>query len=103
MKKYKGIRYSFRPKSYWAEPDPLTAILRNVTGGNPRRMIPHSTFFKSTMTEPKPLGDFKDQLLASREIQELIDGEYGPSAGEALARFQSGDLDDLPDLIEVNK
>lgn len=29
----------FRPKSYWAETDPLSAILRNVTGENRRQMI----------------------------------------------------------------
>jgi hypothetical protein len=39
MKKYKGIRYGFRPKSYWVETDPLSAILRNVTGENRRQMI----------------------------------------------------------------
>jgi len=39
MKKYQGIRYGFRPKSYWAETDPLSAILRNVTGENRRQMI----------------------------------------------------------------
>ena len=39
MKKYKGIRYGFRPKSYWEETDPLSAILRNVTGENRRQMI----------------------------------------------------------------
>jgi hypothetical protein len=31
MKKYRGIRYGFRPESYWSETD-LTAILRNVIG-----------------------------------------------------------------------
>jgi hypothetical protein len=36
MKKYRGIRYGFRPASYWSETDPLTAILRNVTGENRR-------------------------------------------------------------------
>ena len=39
MKKYKGIRYGFRPKSYWHDLDPLSAILRNVTGENRRQMI----------------------------------------------------------------
>jgi hypothetical protein len=39
MKKYRGIRYGFRPSSYWSETDPLSAILRNVTGENRRRMI----------------------------------------------------------------
>lgn len=39
MKTYRGIRYSFRPPFYWDETDPLSAILRNVTGENRRRMI----------------------------------------------------------------
>ncbi|MEN9595414.1 MAG: hypothetical protein RLY23_1897, partial [Actinomycetota bacterium] len=33
------IRYAFRPQSYWEDADPLSAILRNVTGENRRRMI----------------------------------------------------------------
>jgi hypothetical protein len=39
MKKFKGIRYGFRPKSYWEDLDPLSVILRNVTGENRRQMI----------------------------------------------------------------
>ena len=39
MKTYPGIRYGFRPKSYWTDTDPLSAILRNVTGENRRQMI----------------------------------------------------------------
>lgn len=39
MKKYASIRYGFRPQSYWQDADPLSAILRNVTGENRRRMI----------------------------------------------------------------
>ena len=39
MKKFKGIRYGFRPKSYWNESDPLEAILRNIKGENRRRMV----------------------------------------------------------------
>lgn len=39
MKKYSGIRYGFRPKTYWEDADPLSAILRNVKGENRRQMI----------------------------------------------------------------
>jgi hypothetical protein len=39
VKKFKGIRYGFRPKSYWNESDPLEAILRNIKGENRRRMV----------------------------------------------------------------
>ena len=39
MKKFKGIGYGFRPKSYWSESDPLEAILRNIKGENRRQMV----------------------------------------------------------------
>ena len=39
MKTYPGIKYSFRPLSYWEDSDPLSAILRNVKGENRRQMI----------------------------------------------------------------
>ena len=39
MKKYHGIDYAFRPSSYWDDTNPLSAILRNVTGENRRQMI----------------------------------------------------------------
>ena len=53
------------------------------------------------MTQPKPLSAFKDQLLQSGDIQNLIAGKYGPEAAEG--RFRSGDDGDLWDLIEDNK
>ena len=31
--------FSFRPESYWEDPDPLAAILRNIKGSNRRKMI----------------------------------------------------------------
>lgn len=55
------------------------------------------------MTQPKPLSAFKDQLLQSKEIQQLIAEEFGAEAGTALGRFRSGDAADLWDLIEDNK
>ena len=39
MKTYPSIRYNKRPKSYWHDQDPLTAILRNVMGTERRAMI----------------------------------------------------------------
>jgi hypothetical protein len=39
MKKYRGIKYDFRPESYWDDADPLAAILRNVSGENRRQLI----------------------------------------------------------------
>ena len=31
--------FTFRPESYWEDPDPLAAILRNIKGSNRRKMI----------------------------------------------------------------
>ena len=39
MKTYPDIEYSFRPESYWEELDPLSAILRNITGESRRQKI----------------------------------------------------------------
>ena len=39
MKKVKGIKYNFRPKSYWNDSDPLQAILRNIKGENRRQIV----------------------------------------------------------------
>jgi len=39
MKKYSGIDYSFRPKSYWLDTEVLQALLRNVKGAERRKMI----------------------------------------------------------------
>lgn len=39
MKKFDGIDYEFRPRSYWEVADPLAAVLLNVKGTNRRRMI----------------------------------------------------------------
>ncbi len=39
MKKYPGIDYSFRPKSYWLDMEVLQALLRNVKGAERRKMI----------------------------------------------------------------
>ena len=55
------------------------------------------------MTKPQPLSAFKDQLLQSEDIQELIAKEYGPESDAAIGRFRSGDDGDLWDLIEDNK
>ena len=39
MKRYRGIKYSFRPKSYWDEDNVLQALLRDVKGAERRKMI----------------------------------------------------------------
>ena len=61
MKKYKGIRYSFRPKSYWEESDPLSAILRNVMGENRRQII--TDFWNSGRLEDLDAALLNDELV----------------------------------------
>ncbi len=39
MKKFRGIRYIFRPKSYWDDSDPLKAILKNIKGEKRRQLV----------------------------------------------------------------
>jgi hypothetical protein len=39
LKQVKGIRYGFRPISYWDDSDPLQSILKNIKGENRRRMV----------------------------------------------------------------
>jgi hypothetical protein len=55
------------------------------------------------MTKPKPLDEFMEALLASKEIQDFIKLEYGKQANAKLAEFRSGDTSELRDLIEDNK
>ena len=90
MKKYKGIRYSFRPQSYWEESDPLSAILRNVTGENRRQMI--TDYWKAGRLEeldPKLLQDETDNESRMRL------GPIHPSfmGGEYLPSYQPGEVE----------
>jgi hypothetical protein len=82
MKKVKGIRYGFRPKSYWEDLDPLTAILRNVTGENRRQMI--TDYWNAGRLEeldPKLLADEPDDDVRKslgRIHPSFMGGEYLP-------------------------
>ena len=72
FKRFEGIDYEFRPKSYWDTfDDPLQAILKNVKGTNRRQMI-------------------RDYWEAGR-IEELFDthllDELGKKTGVVSARF----------------
>ena len=62
MNRYRGIKYSFRPKSYWNDGNVLQVLLRDVKGAERRKMIKHyyeqgmfqeldETFTKSSLTE----------------------------------------------------
>jgi hypothetical protein len=90
MKKYKGIRYGFRPASYWEDLDPLSAILRNVTGENRRQMITdYWNAGKLEELDPALLKDEPDE--ASR--QRL--GRIHPSfmGGEYLPAYLHGEVE----------
>jgi len=56
-----------------------------------------------SMNIPKAISEFKDAILASEEIHDLVKRELGKQADEKWAAFQRGkDLDDLYDLISDN-
>ena len=70
MKKYKGIRYGFRPESYWEDLDPLSAILRNVTGENRRQMITdYWNAGKLEELDPALLNDVPDDAARQRRLR----------------------------------
>lgn len=83
MKKYKGVRYGYRPKSYWEDPDPLAAILRNVKGENRRQMIIDCwKAGKLEELEPSILLDEQDDETRRRRGRihpSFMGGEYLPS------------------------
>ena len=84
MKTYPKINYAFRPKSYWADVNPLAAILRNVTWENRRKMI-RDYWAAGKLAELDP-------ALLADEIAPATGHDLGPRAdfGAILAihRFQ---------------
>jgi hypothetical protein len=82
MKKYPKIRYGYRPKSYWKDADPLSAILRNVTGENRRRMIrDYWRAGKLEELDPELLKDVADEQVRKnlgRIHPSFMGGEYLP-------------------------
>ena len=90
MKKYKGIRYGFRPASYWEDLDPLSAILRNVTGENRRQMITdYWNAGKLEELDPALLNDVPDDAARQRL------GRIHPSfmGGEYLPGYLPGEVE----------
>lgn len=90
MKKIKGIRYGFRPKSYWEDLDPLSAILRNVTGENRRQMI--TDYWNAGRLE-----ELDPQLLADEpddDVRKSL-GRIHPSfmGGEYLPPYFPGEVE----------
>ena len=56
------------------------------------------------MTEPRDINEFKDAILASKEIHDLFLKEGGPDANSKWARFLNGEnIEDLYDFIGENK
>jgi hypothetical protein len=55
------------------------------------------------MTSPKPLDQFMKVLLASPVVQEFINERFGKESTAKLAQFQSGDTNELHDLLINNK
>lgn len=83
MKKYPGIDYGFTPESYWADTDPLSAILRNVKGENRRQMI--VDYWKAERLEELDPAILEDETgnesrrHLGRIHPSFLGGEYLPS------------------------
>ena len=82
MKTYPDIEYSFRPESYWEELDPLSAILRNITGESRRQKI--TDYWNEGRLEdldPSLLADEPDDISRTRLGRihpNFLGGEYLP-------------------------
>jgi hypothetical protein len=91
VKKYKGIRYGYRPKSYWSESSPLDAILRNVTGENRRRIIKASWL----------AGDIEN--IDPEILRDELEGEVRTGLGRIHPSFLGGEFlpPYLPGEVEI--
>ena len=82
MKRYRGIKYGFRPKSYWDEDNVLQALLRDVKGAERRKMIKYvykeGNFqeLEETFTKPSLSEDERKRLGAIHPM--FMGGEYLP-------------------------
>ena len=82
MKKFRGIRYIFRPKSYWDDSDPLKAILKNIKGEKRRQMVidywnaGHLEKLNATLLQDE-LGT-EDRRSFGRIHPSFMGGEYLP-------------------------
>jgi hypothetical protein len=90
MKEYSGIDYAFRPQSYWDDLDPLSAILKNVTGENRRRMI--TDYWNAGRLE-----ELDPKILQSEPDEDTRDrlGRIHPSflGGEFLPGYRFGEVE----------
>jgi|TARA_B100002003_G_scaffold63729_1_gene59057 hypothetical protein len=82
MKRYRGIKYSFRPKSYWDEDNVLQALLRDVKGAERRKMIKayydqgNFQYLDETFTKTSLSDDERKRLGAVHPM--FMGGEYLP-------------------------
>ena len=88
MKRYRGIKYSFRPDNYWYDETVLQAILRNVKGTERRKMIKYyyeegnfqeleETFTKTSLSdeERKRLGAIHPMFMGGEYLPDCNSGE----------------------------
>lgn len=88
-----SIDLTFRPLSYWAPPDPASAVLQNIKGQMRRRMV--RDFLDGTA--PAILGDIDPDLLADEvdDHTRRFLGRLHPSwmGGEYLPGYGSGEVE----------
>jgi hypothetical protein len=90
-KRFEGIDYEFRPKSYWDTfDDPLQAILNNVKGTNRRQMI--RDYWEAGQIEELFDTHLLDELS---EEQRSSLGKIHPTfmGGEYLPRYVEGEVE----------
>jgi hypothetical protein len=88
-----------RPFS-WGPEDAPSLTVQAPSPTDPLNKINHSL---PAMTEPKPLHEYKDLLLKSTVIKQLVAEHYGPTAKEQMKEFAAGNMEDLLELIEEKK
>ena len=76
MARYEGIRYGFRPQSYWVDQTVRQSILRNVTGSERRRII--------------------DQALARGQFDQIPEAL---AVWREMARWQAGAAAPSPKVV----
>ena len=90
MKRYAGIRYRYKPETYWVEKDVRQSILRDIKGTERRRLIDRA--LRNGQFE-----SFDDELLESEvstETRERL-GAIHPSlmGGEYLPGYLRGETE----------
>jgi hypothetical protein len=85
VKTYPGINYEQRPASYWADENPLAALLRNVKGSKRREII--RAYWEQGRVEELSEVLLRDKLSESERERlgkmhpSFMGGEYLPDSG----------------------